>query len=85
MNEKQMFGALVRALGILVFLEGFRTLWFALAEWAFPNSALRGFPTSVMAPQLVYAIFDLGLGVIMIRWPVWLVRLAWLEKSPAPF
>jgi hypothetical protein len=84
-NEKQMFGALVRALGILISLEGFRTLWFTLAQWVFPNSALRAFPMSVMAPQLAYAVFDLGLGVIMIRRPIWLVRLAWLEKSPAPF
>jgi hypothetical protein len=80
-----MFGALVRAVGILVFLEGFRTVWLGLAEWAFPNSALRGFPISVMAPNLVYAVFGMALGVTMIRWPVWLVRLAWSDKSPAPF
>ena len=84
MDEKQMFGALVRAVGILIFLEGLRTVWLALAEWAFPNSALRGFPLSVMAPNMVYAVFDMVLGSTMIRWPQWLVRLAWLEKSPIP-
>ena len=33
-----------------------------------------------MAPTLAYGLFALALATTMIRWPQWLVHLAWLEK-----
>ena|SRR5271166_5805231 len=81
MNEKQLFGVLVRAMGIFVFMEGFQVLWTASAQWI-----LRDTPTAIyygpVASNLMYALFVMILGGTMIRWPGWLVQLAWLERLP---
>ena len=82
MSEKQMFGVLVRAVGVLVFLEGLRTFWFAFAQWGIPATAIRDLTLAVEAPSLAYGLFAMLLGSTMIRWPEWLVHLAWLERLP---
>ena len=82
MSEKQMFGVLVRALGALAFLEGLRVFWFAFAQWAIPPTAIRNLTFAVVAPSLTYGLFAMALGSVMIRWPQWLVHLAWLETLP---
>jgi len=80
-NEKQLFGVLVRAMGFFVFMEGFRVVWTASAQWV-----LRDAPASIyygpLAPNLMYALFVMILGTTMVRWPGWLVHLAWLERLP---
>ena len=48
MSEKQMFGVLVRAVGVLVFLEGLRVFWFALAQWGIPTIA--GITLAIVLP-----------------------------------
>ncbi len=82
MSEKQIFSVLVRAIGILVFVEGLRVLWFAVAECCIPATAVREMPLAVAAPSLLYGVFTMVLGLTMIRWPQWLVHLAWLERLP---
>lgn len=82
MSEKQMFGVFVRALGVLVFVEGLRVFWFAYAQWGIPATAIRDVPLAAVAPSLLYGLFAMVLGTTMIRWPAWLVHLAWLEKLP---
>jgi hypothetical protein len=77
-TEKQTFGVLIRALGVLVFLDGVRTLWFALAQWAL----FRQVTGAMTAPSLIYGLVVVMLGSTMIRWPQWLVHVAWLEKLP---
>jgi hypothetical protein len=37
MSTKNPFGVLVRIVGVLVFLEGLKALWLALAQSAFPS------------------------------------------------
>ena len=80
MSEKQAFGVLVRGVGALVFLEGLRALWFAFAQWAM--RAFGGVTFAMAAPGLIYGLVALTLGTTLIRWPQWLVHLAWLEKLP---
>ena len=80
-NERQIFSVLVRAIGILVFIEGLRVLWFAVAE-CIPATAVREMPLAVVAPSLLYGVLTMVLGLTMIRWPQWLVHLAWLERLP---
>jgi hypothetical protein len=79
-NEKQLFGVLVRAIGVLVVLDGAREFWFVLARVAFlePESVFR-YPVS---QDLLYGFVIIVLGSTMIRWPEWIVRLAWLERLP---
>ncbi len=83
MNEKQLFSVLVRGLGVLVFVEGLNTLYTAFVSWEiFKNTVNQSFVVAAMTSGLIYALFALALGVAMIRWPEWLVRLAWLERLP---
>jgi len=77
-----MFGVLVRAVGVLVFLEGLRVFWFAFAQWGIPATATRDLTLAIVAPSLVYGLFVMLLGSTMLRWPEWLVHLAWLERLP---
>jgi hypothetical protein len=81
-SEKQMFGVLVRSVGVLVFLEGLRVFWFAFAQWGIPATTTRDLTLAIVAPSLVYGLFAMLLGSTMIRWPQWLVHLAWLERLP---
>ena len=82
MSEKQIFSVLVRAVRILVFLEGLRVFWFAFTQYILPATAIHDLPLAYAAPSLAYGLFAMVLGSTMIRWPGWLVRLAWLEKLP---
>jgi hypothetical protein len=36
----------------------------------------------LVAPNLMYGLLLMVLGSTMIRWPQWLVHLAWLENLP---
>ena len=67
MNEKQAFSLLVRAIGILVFLDGIKSLWFALAQWEFQLYWTHILPYVALAPSLVYGPIATALGAIMIR------------------
>jgi hypothetical protein len=80
MTEKQLFAVLVRAFGILIFLQGLEILWFALSALAVPTQ--RDFFLPVEAPRLVYGLVSMVVGGSMIRWPGWVVHLAWLERLP---
>ncbi len=80
MSEKQAFGVLVRAVGVLVFLDGLKALWFAFAEWVLPS--VREMPFALIAPSLIFGLGTITLGFAMIRWPQRLVHIAWMEKLP---
>jgi hypothetical protein len=82
MNEKQLFSVLVRAVGIIVFLEGLRTFWLVFVQWALPPINIPGWGLALAVPTLSYGLFTVVLGSTMIRWPGWLVHLAWLERLP---
>ena len=82
MTEKQLFGVLVRAMGILVFMEGLAQLYVACAQWVFTPDAQRHFVIGMTAPGVAYGLVVIVLGATMIRWPQWLVYLAWLERLP---
>jgi hypothetical protein len=81
-NEKQLFSVLVRGLGILVFLHGLSGFYVDLMQWEFEPAVTRSFVTAMMAPNIIYALLALVLGTAMVRWPQWLVHLAWLERLP---
>jgi ABC-type transport system involved in cytochrome bd biosynthesis fused ATPase/permease subunit len=81
-SEKQLFGLLVRVLGVLVFLDGLKVLWFTLTQWVFAGAALQAAGYTFATPTLAYGVLAMALGMTMTRWPEWLVRLAWLEKLP---
>lgn len=82
MSEKQLFSVLVRGVGVLVFMHGLSGLYVALAQWEFEPAVTRTFVTAMLAPNVIYTLSALILGITMIRWPQWLVRLAWLERLP---
>jgi hypothetical protein len=82
MTEKQLFRVLVRAMGILVFMQGLAELHVAGAQWVFMPDSQRHFVIGLTAPNAVYGVVVLALGATMIRWPEWLVGLAWLERLP---
>ena len=82
MNEKQAFSLLVRAIGILVFLDGLKVFSTTLLQWEFQFLMPHDMPFAVVAPSLVYGLLAMLLGAVMTRWPCWLVRLAWLERLP---
>jgi hypothetical protein len=83
MSEKQIFSALVRAVGIIVFLEGLRTFWIAFVQYVLPITfPVPGWGLALAVPTLSYGLFSIVLGSTMIRWPEWLVHLAWLERLP---
>ncbi len=82
MNEKQLFSVLVRALGALAFMHGLSVLFVDLAQWEFEPPVTQTFVTAMMAPNVIYALLALVLGTTMVRWPQWLVHLAWLERLP---
>jgi hypothetical protein len=76
LSEKQFFSVLVRALGVLVVLTGARQLWFVLTRFAYPASVFR-YPVS---QDVIYAFVVIVLGLIMMRWPQWIVRFAWGQE-----
>jgi hypothetical protein len=80
MSEKQCFGVLVRALGVLVVLTGARQLWFVLTRFEYPAEAFR-YPLS---QDVVYAFIVIVLGLIMTRWPQWIVRFAFGQEPESP-
>jgi hypothetical protein len=82
MTEKQLFSVLVRAMGTLVFMQGLAELYVACAQWLFTPDSQRHFVIAMAAPNVVYGIVVLVLGTTMIRWPEWLVYLAWMERLP---
>lgn len=82
MTEKQLFRVLVRAMGILVFMQGLAALYVACAQWLFTPDSQRHFFIAMTAPNVLYGVAVLILGATMIRWPEWLVYLAWLERLP---
>ena len=57
-------------------------VWFAFAQWGLPATAIRDLSLAYVAPSLIYGLFAMALGTTMIRWPGWLVHLAWLERLP---
>jgi hypothetical protein len=81
-SEKQAFGVLVRAIGVLVFLEGLRTFWFGFWEWGMRGTSVGTLNFAIVGSSLVYGVFAIVLGATMIRWPDWVVHLAWLERLP---
>jgi hypothetical protein len=80
-NEKQLFGVLVRAMGVLFLIDGFRTLWLISAQWAF-GTRPQEFFLELTAPNLLYGLLLIVLASTMIRWPGWVVTLAWLDHLP---
>ncbi len=82
MNEKQLFGVLVRAVGILMFVDGFRFLWLACTQLIFPRHFEGGFFLELIAPNLTYGLIVMAVAVTLIRWPEWAIRLAWLDHWP---
>jgi hypothetical protein len=81
MSEKQVFGVLVRAIGVFVFLDGLKTVWFAFWQWGIRGTSAGAFDLLIMGSSL-YGVLSVVLGAIMIRWPDWVVHLAWLERLP---
>jgi hypothetical protein len=82
-SEKQLFSVLVRAVGIVVFLDGFRVLWFAVAAWLFPFTPEQRWPFAMVEPNLAYGLLVVVLGAMMFRWPEWLLNLAWPPEPPS--
>ena len=77
MNEKQMFSVLVRALGVLVVLDGARQFWYLLARLIWTDARyLYSF-----SQDLTYTLVILAFGAIIIRQPDWFVRFAWPESE----
>lgn len=89
MTEKQLFGVLVRGAGVLVSLSGANNLWNAFLVWVWQDSIVgqgHSFPPMFGGQNFIYALAVLVLGLSMIRWPDWIVRIAWpqdLEKEPS--
>lgn len=84
MSEKQLFAVLVRGIGIITFIDAFRVFWNGCISWMFPRTSapVSVFFWELVAPNLIYGLLLMVLGSTMIRWPQWLVHLAWLEKLP---
>jgi len=85
MDEKQLFSVLVRAIGLAAILHALGTIVFQVSGWLLPAFSLRTAGLSavgVIGPSLICALVAVVLGAIMMRWPEWLVRLAWLEQLP---
>jgi hypothetical protein len=84
MSEKQLFGVLVRGIGVLTFIDAFRVFWIGCTQWVFPRTSapVSIFFLELVAPNLMYGLLLMVLGSTMIRWPQWLVHLAWLENLP---
>ena len=78
MTEKQLFSVLVRMAGVLVVLVGLK----AVAQ----NALLYFWPPSYHGvewpKEFLYCAVVLLLGTILVRWPNWVVHLAWLEELP---
>jgi hypothetical protein len=77
-NEKQMFSVLVRALGVLVVLDGARQFWYLVARLVWTEDAHYLYPFS---QNLTYTLVVLAFGAIIIRQPDWFVRFAWPEPD----
>ena len=82
MYEKQLFGVLVRAVGLLIFVDGFRVFWLACVQWIFPRHFEGGFFLELIAPNLTYGLVVMTVALTLIRWPEWVVRAAWLDHLP---
>jgi hypothetical protein len=81
-SEKKLFGVLVRAIGVLVFLEGLTTSWFAFWQWGIRYTSVGMLAFELVGSSLVYGVLAVVLGATMTRWPDWVVHLAWLERLP---
>jgi hypothetical protein len=81
-NEKQLFGVLARAVGLLIFVDGFRFFWVACTQWIFPRNFEGSFFLELIAPNLTYGLLVMTVAVVLIRWPAWAIRLAWLDHWP---
>jgi hypothetical protein len=80
-SEKQLFGVLVRTIGVLVFLEGVRAFLVDLLLWNWPGGF--GNNPRLFGPlEWAYGPLVMLVGALITRWPGWVVYLAWLEKLP---
>jgi hypothetical protein len=79
MTEKQLFSVLVRMLGVLVVLVGLRAVAQDLMIIVWPPTYSANVEWS---KEWLYCSTVLVLGAILVRWPDWVVHLAWLEKLP---
>ena len=78
MSEKQLFTVLVRALGVLVILDGFRQAWFCFARllWRPELPYLYSYEQN-----LVYTVAVFAFGAMIIRAPQIFVRFAWRDHE----
>lgn len=81
MSEKQLFSVLVRSIGVLVFMSGLSSLYVTLAQW-FESVIPQSLVEAAMAQNVIFFLVALILGAAMVRWPQWVVHLAWLERLP---
>lgn len=82
MNDKQLFGVLIRWLGVVVLLQGVRALAVDVMIWTTP-SRFGSRPPLLGGQEQIYVTLILVIGLIMIRWPEWVVQLAWFDKPAA--
>lgn len=80
MSDKQMFKVLVRWLGIIIFLSGVQGLVADLAIW---TSAARygALPPFSGYQEIIYVGVIILLGLVMIRFPEWIVQITWFEAK----
>ena len=77
MTEKQIFSIFVRALGVLVVLDGLRQLWYVFARLLWTD----GHYLYPFSQDLTYTLIVLAVGATIIRQPDWFVRIAWPPES----
>jgi len=82
-SDRQLFGVLVRVLGMSVIFAHVRTYYETLMGWAWPVVALNGYVRPVDPQDVVYCLLVLTLGLIMVRAPEWVAQFAW-PKEPEP-
>jgi hypothetical protein len=76
MTEKQSFSVFVRALGVLVVMDGLRQVWFVVARLVWTDGRyLYSF-----SQNLTYTLVLLAVGAIIVRSPEWVVRFAWPQE-----
>ena len=81
MTERQMFGAIVRGVGVYFALYGVDQFWILLVRLLslFPDAQYR-FP---MMQDFLYASLQIALGYLLTRRPDWLIHLAF-EREMEP-
>jgi hypothetical protein len=82
MTEKQMFKVLVRWLGVIILLDGIRGIAVDLMIWTTPAQYGSSPPLLGGQEQVYLAVFIL-LGLMMIRFPEWIVYITWWEELPS--